>query len=68
MTLKEALSAPVVPMFDIASLAMLNHSKESINTIQQFSIVDFDDSNPRQQKGEGKEVEKKKGYVHSPAL
>jgi hypothetical protein len=65
MTREEALITPTVPMFDIATLAMLNHSKESINSIKQSSIVDFSDSNPRQQKSKGNKAEKRKGYVHS---
>jgi hypothetical protein len=68
MTLEEALIKPTVPIFDIATLAMLNHSKESINSFQQLSIVDLSDSNPRQRKSEGNRGEKGKGYVHSQAL
>jgi hypothetical protein len=67
MTLEEALSTPVVPMFDIASLAMLNHSKESINSLKQSSIVDFD-SKRRQQNTGGISAEKRTGYVHSPVI
>jgi hypothetical protein len=61
MTFQEALNTPVVPMFDIASLAMLNHSNQSINRIKQLSIVDFSDSSLRQHKTKGQGVEKRKG-------